>query len=187
MNRKDPTLKPTKPYQSFFTRFRAALAELDRSAWENMINTCITPVTSAIPAVVSPTPFHVDKSCVHLKNSMAPYRRAHDQNKVTCFITRERRSVVDPPSSLQQHNCWRFAQGNTLKLKVCPNIPRWHSRDTSLMFLSPKIWPDQTPPLSTQLKIGSPGYFKLIPALPRSGSYDSLLTQNGFLTLHDHC
>jgi len=80
-----PFSRPGIPsyYHSFFTRLRAALAELERSAWENMINTCMTPVTRAIPAAVNATPLHVDRSCVHLKNWMAPNRRRHAQNRVT--------------------------------------------------------------------------------------------------------
>lgn len=81
------------PNHSFFTRLRAALAELDRSAWENMMNTCITPVTRAIPTAVNATPLHVDRSCVHLKNWMAPNKRRHAQKRVTCSIRRNRESV----------------------------------------------------------------------------------------------
>ena len=70
------------------------MAELDRSAWENMTKTCMTPVTSAIPAAVNATPLHVDRSCVHLKNSMAPNNSRHDQNRVTCYLSGNRKSVA---------------------------------------------------------------------------------------------
>jgi hypothetical protein len=88
------TSSPPSIFHSFLTRFRAALAELDRSAWENMMKTCMTPVTSAIPAAVNATPLHVDRSCVHLKNSMAPNSRRHDQNRVTWSINGSRKSVA---------------------------------------------------------------------------------------------
>ena len=81
-------------FHSFLTRFRAALAELDRSAWENMMKTCMTPVTSAIPAAVNAAPLHVDRSCVHLKNLMAPNNRRNDQNRVTWSISGNRKSAA---------------------------------------------------------------------------------------------
>ena len=93
-NNKPQHLISTLHFHSFLTRFRAALAELDRSAWENMMKTCMTPVTSAIPAAVNATPLHVDRSCVHLKNLMAPNNRRNDQNRVTCSISRNRKSAA---------------------------------------------------------------------------------------------
>lgn len=53
---------------SFLTRFLAALAVLDRSACENAIHTCMHTVTRARPIVVKQTPFHVERSWLHLKN-----------------------------------------------------------------------------------------------------------------------
>ena len=91
---KSQNLISTLHFYSFLTLFRAALAELDRSAWENMMKTCMTPVTSAIPAAVNATPLHVDRSCVHLKNLMAPNNRRNDQNRVTWSISGNRKSAA---------------------------------------------------------------------------------------------
>lgn len=45
---------------------------------------CIIIVTINNAAVVSATPFHVDKSSVHLKNLKVPYDRRLNQNATTC-------------------------------------------------------------------------------------------------------
>jgi len=46
----------------FLTRFLAALAELERSDCENIMKTCMMPVTSPNPATKRIMPFHVDRS-----------------------------------------------------------------------------------------------------------------------------
>ena len=65
------------------------------------MKTCMTPVTSAIFVAVNATPLHVERSCVHLKNLMAPNNSRHDQNRVTCSISGNRKSVARAQKTYQ--------------------------------------------------------------------------------------